>query len=138
MDNNTRKMLGLTDENITFPENWLEDVKIKGVTAQLIIGSLTYNPTHCEKCGRKNQGEIVKNGTNTTRTQMALFRNTLTYLELKRLRFLCRNCGQTIMDLHSKKIIGYSFDKKMDTTLVLRTLEAALKNRKINSTFFFS
>ncbi|MFC4709050.1 transposase [Enterococcus eurekensis] len=42
MDNNTRKMLGLTDENITFPENWLEDAKIKGVTAQLISGSLTY------------------------------------------------------------------------------------------------
>ena len=87
MDNNTRKMLGLTDENITFPENWLEDVKIKGVTAQLIKGSLTYNPTHCEKCVRKNQGELVKNGTKTTRTQMALFRNTLTYLELKRSGF---------------------------------------------------
>lgn len=39
----------------------------------------------------------------------------------------------TIMDLHSKRIIGYSFDKKMDTTLVLRTLEDALKNRKISS-----
>ena len=53
MDNNTRKMLGLTDENITFPEDWLEDVKIKGVTAQLISGSLTYKPTHCEKAGEK-------------------------------------------------------------------------------------
>lgn len=97
MDNNTRKMLGLTDENITFPEDWLKDAKIKGVTAQLISGSLTYKPTNCEKCGRKNQGEIVKNGTKTTRTQMALFRNTLTYLELKRSRFLCRHCGQTFM-----------------------------------------
>ncbi|MFC4710081.1 hypothetical protein ACWOEJ_05060 [Enterococcus eurekensis] len=36
MDNNTRKMLGLTDENITFPEDWLNDAEIKGVTAQLM------------------------------------------------------------------------------------------------------
>ena len=32
MDNSTRKMLGLTDENITFPEDWLKDAKIDGVT----------------------------------------------------------------------------------------------------------
>ena len=32
MDNNTRKILGLTDENITSPEDWLKDAKIDGVT----------------------------------------------------------------------------------------------------------
>ena len=32
MENSTRKMLGLTGENITFPEDWLEDEKIKGAT----------------------------------------------------------------------------------------------------------
>ena len=32
MENSTRKMLGLTDENITFPEDWLKDEKIKGAT----------------------------------------------------------------------------------------------------------
>ena len=35
MDNNTRKILGLTDENITFPEDWLEDAKLKGVNEHL-------------------------------------------------------------------------------------------------------
>ena len=35
MDNNTRKILGLTDENITSPEDWLKDAKIKGVTEGL-------------------------------------------------------------------------------------------------------
>lgn len=38
----------------------------------------------------------------------------------------------TIMDLHSKMIIGYSFSKKMDTDLVLRTLEQAISNQIIN------
>jgi transposase InsO family protein len=36
----------------------------------------------------------------------------------------------TILDLHSRKIIGYSFDKKMETELVVRTLEDAVANRK--------
>ena len=35
MDNSTRKILGLTDENITFPEDWLEDAKLKGVNEHL-------------------------------------------------------------------------------------------------------
>ncbi|WP_329518170.1 DDE-type integrase/transposase/recombinase, partial [Lacticaseibacillus casei] len=37
----------------------------------------------------------------------------------------------TIMHLHSRRIIGYSFSKKMDTDLVLKTLESAVKNRTI-------
>ncbi|WP_154812874.1 IS3 family transposase, partial [Lactiplantibacillus plantarum] len=36
-----------------------------------------------------------------------------------------------IMDLHSRRIIGYSFSKKMATDLVLKTLESAVKNRTI-------
>ena len=56
MDNNTRKILGLTDENIIFSEDWLKDAKIKGVTAQVIQGKLTYKPLLCKKCGYKNHG----------------------------------------------------------------------------------
>ncbi len=37
----------------------------------------------------------------------------------------------TIMDLHSRRIIGYSFSKKMATDLVLKALESAVKNRTI-------
>lgn len=36
------------------------------------------------------------------------------------------------MDLHSKMIIGYSFSKKMDTDLALRTLDQAISNQMIN------
>ncbi|MFT8977338.1 DDE-type integrase/transposase/recombinase [Liquorilactobacillus nagelii] len=38
----------------------------------------------------------------------------------------------TIMDLHSKMIIGYSFSQTMDTDLVLRTLNQAISNQTIN------
>ncbi|MHC5269740.1 ISL3 family transposase [Enterococcus sp. LJL98] len=97
MDNNTRKMLGLTDENIMFSENWLEEIERKGSKAYLIKGELSYIPLACEKCGIKNQGEVVKNGTKTTQTQMPLFKSTLTYLKLKRSRFLCRACQSTFI-----------------------------------------
>lgn len=35
----------------------------------------------------------------------------------------------TILDLHSKMIIGYSFGKTMETSLILDTLKDALLNR---------
>jgi transposase InsO family protein len=38
----------------------------------------------------------------------------------------------TVMDLHSKMIIGYSFSQTMDTDLVLRTLDQAISNQTIN------
>lgn len=95
MDNHTKKILGLKDPNLIFSENWLEEKKVKGVTAHVIKGLLTYVPPCCEKCGIKNEGQIIKNGTHTTRTQLPKFNQYLTLLELKRTRFLCRNCGKT-------------------------------------------
>lgn len=36
----------------------------------------------------------------------------------------------TVMDLHSKKIIGYHFDKEMTTDIVIKALNSACLNRK--------
>ncbi|WP_440964421.1 IS3 family transposase [Pediococcus pentosaceus] len=52
----------------------------------------------------------------------------MTYIQTKRNGWCYLS---TIMDLHSQRIIGYSFSKKMDTDLVLKTLESAVKNRTI-------
>ncbi|MFS1240406.1 IS3 family transposase [Lactiplantibacillus plantarum] len=52
----------------------------------------------------------------------------MTYIQTKRNGWCYLS---TIMDLHSRRIIGYSFSKKMDTDLVLKTLESAVKNRTI-------
>ena len=95
MDNHTRKLTGLTDKNITFEENWFVEKKIKGQTIFIIQGKLSYTPTHCRKCGCKNEGTIVKNGTHLTRSQLVPIRGRKTMLYLKRSRFLCRKCGAT-------------------------------------------
>jgi len=92
MDNHTRKLLGLTDKTLQFEEEWLEERKYKGVLAQFIKGRLTHSPSHCEHCGSVH---FIRNGSYTTRSQMLKVKERLTILELKRSRFLCRDCGQT-------------------------------------------
>ena len=60
MDNNTRIMFGLKNENISFPKDWLENVKIKEITAQVIKGSLTCNPNRCEKWNHKTKEQSLR------------------------------------------------------------------------------
>ena len=44
----TRKLLNIKDKHITFEEDYLEEVKIHGVTSFIFKGILSYQPTHCE------------------------------------------------------------------------------------------
>ena len=41
MDNNTRKLLGITDPNIKFSDNWLLSNNKKQITRWSIMGTLT-------------------------------------------------------------------------------------------------
>lgn len=52
----------------------------------------------------------------------------ITYIQTKRDGWCYLS---TITDLHSRQIIGYSFSKKMDTKLIMKTLESAVQNRTI-------
>ena len=40
-------LLDLKDKNITFSENWMEDVQINGIRSKVISGILSFQPTHC-------------------------------------------------------------------------------------------
>ena len=53
-------MFGLKDKDISFPKDWLENVKIKEITAQAIKGSLTYNPNRCEKWNHKTKEQSLR------------------------------------------------------------------------------
>ena len=83
MDNTTRKLLGLTDKNLFFDDDWLEERKYKGVNAQIIKGNLTNRFSHCLQCGSVR---IIRNGSYVTNSQMLKFKERLTILELKRSR----------------------------------------------------
>jgi transposase len=97
MDYNTRKLLGLTDNNIHFTQDWLSEKNYRGTTANVISGKLSYRPLCCEKCGEINQNQIICNGTVQTTTQLPVFNYQLTFLQLNRTRFLCYSCGATFV-----------------------------------------
>ena len=74
MDNNTRKLLGITDLNIKFSDNWLLSNNKKQITRWSIIGTLTYKPKACPNCGAVNNHSITKHGFCTVCHPFGLFR----------------------------------------------------------------
>ena len=47
----TRKLLTIKDKNIYFPPDYLKEVNLNGLTSFIFKGILSYQPTHCERCG---------------------------------------------------------------------------------------
>ena len=59
-------MFGLKDKDISFPKDWLENVKIKRITVQVMKGPLTDNPNRWEKWKHENEGTTAKKGIQNT------------------------------------------------------------------------
>ncbi|MCT3285018.1 transposase [Lactiplantibacillus pentosus] len=95
MDNCTKKLLGLTDKNLIFEEDWLVTKQEAGITTNIILAKLSYTPPYCRKCGIKNEGQIIKHGTHNTTVQLLPFRSAKTELSLDRTRSLCKECHST-------------------------------------------
>ena len=95
MDHCIRILLGLTYENLFFEEEWLETIDEEGVRTNLIHAKLSYTPIRCRKCGIKNKGKIIKNGSHKTKVQLLPYRATKTELRLVRTRFYCKECQST-------------------------------------------
>ena len=92
MDNNTRKLLNLTDESLIFNEEWLSREARNNRSVNMISGRLVSPERQCEQCGFS---QCVKNGTYQTITQLPELNRYPAYLKLKRERYLCKNCGST-------------------------------------------
>ena len=92
------KLLGIKDENIKVDEgDCLREEVRNGLHCKVISAKLTYIPEACKCCGCVNDGSIVKNGTKLTRPLLLDMAGCPAYLELKKQRFLCRECGQTFI-----------------------------------------
>ncbi len=92
MDNNTRKLLNLTDESLIFDNNWLSREARHSCAVNMISGRLTRVDRICPQCGFSN---CVKNGTYQTISQLPEVERRPTYLKLKRERYICKNCQST-------------------------------------------
>ena len=94
----TRKLLNIKDKNITFPDDYLEEVKLNGITSFIFKGILSYQPTHCQKCGTLFDSKFKKHGFKTSRIVIPKVSLHDTYLELKKQRYYCGHC-QSIFTL---------------------------------------
>lgn len=83
-----------------------------------------YKPTPSQQ-KMEEHPNLLNQDFNTTKLNQKWVTD-ITYIQTKKDGWCCLS---TILDLHSRMIIGYSFGKKMDTRLVLNTLEDALLKR---------
>lgn len=77
----------IKDKNITFPDDYLEEVKLNGITSFIFKGILSYQPTHCQKCGTLFDSKFKKHGFKTSRIVIPKVSLHDTYLELKKQRY---------------------------------------------------
>ena len=57
--NSIKSLLDIQDPNIIFEEDCVKEGTFKEKTCKYISGNLTYNPTHCERCGVENVDYMV-------------------------------------------------------------------------------
>ncbi|BEH90279.1 hypothetical protein T23_03810 [Turicibacter faecis] len=76
-------LLDLKDKNITFSENCIQETQIKNVRSKLILGTLSFQPTHCYHCGHSFDSNIIKHGFKTSRIKLVKISGFDAYLDLK-------------------------------------------------------
>ena len=120
----TKEILNIKDNNVYFNENCLEVCELKGIKTKIFHRFLTYNPTHCDKCGNVNEGheDIInwgwKKNCKVKITKVCGF-NALLLLDKQ--RFKCNHCGKTfiaktnVVDFHKQ----ISNDTKLNITIDL-------------------
>ena len=89
------RKLSIKDKNITFQEDYLEEVKFNGITSFIFKGILSYQPTHCQKCGTLFDSKFKKHGFKTSRIVIPKVSLHDTYLELKKQRYYYGHCQST-------------------------------------------
>lgn len=97
LSNYTRNILNIKDININFYENCLENKIINGIETKIFRGYLTYIPTHCPLCKKKNNGfnDIIKwNWKRNCKVILPKVSNYNAILLLDKQRFLCKHCGK--------------------------------------------
>ena len=88
------EMLELKDNNIKFFENCYYKEKINKVTYKIFEGYLTYQPSHCYKCGVAFDSKFVKHGFISSDIVVPDVAGYKTILRLHKQRYLCKHCNK--------------------------------------------
>ena len=92
MDNDTRSLVGLTDEKFITDEDWLEIKHENHEEIYIINGKWDKD---CKCCPYYRNKNIIKHTPTPHKIILPLLRERKTYLELKLQRFICKDCGKT-------------------------------------------
>lgn len=88
------EILELKEDNIYFYENCCFKEKIKGITHKIFEGYLTYQPTHCYKCGSIFDKGFEKHGFITSNIKIPNVVGYKAILRLHKQRYLCKHCNK--------------------------------------------
>lgn len=88
------EMLELKDNNINFFENCYYKEKINNVVHKIFEGYLTYQPSHCYKCGTAFDSKFEKHGFINSDIVVPDVAGYKTILRLHKQRYLCKHCNK--------------------------------------------
>ena len=88
------EILELKDNNITFYENYYHTEVIHGITNKIFEGYLTYEPSHCYKCGVAFDNNFQKHGFITSDIKIPDVSGFKSILRLHKQRYLCKHCNK--------------------------------------------
>ncbi len=86
------EILELKDKNINFYENCYFKEKINNITHKVFEGYLTYQPSHCYKCGVMFDEQFEKHGFITSNIKIPNVSGFKSILRLHKQRYLCKHC----------------------------------------------
>ena len=95
MNNILEATLQIKDKNIIW-DNKVQEKIFKKRKSLFYSATYTHKPEFCTVCGCVSQNNnIVKNGTKTSRITLCSVSGLPAYLNLRKQRFLCRECGSS-------------------------------------------
>ena len=95
MNNILEATLQIKDKNMIW-DNKVQEKIFKKRKSLFYSATYTHKPEFCTVCGCVSQNNnIVKNGTKTSRITLCSVLGLPAYLNLRKQRFLCRECGSS-------------------------------------------
>ena len=94
ISNSILKILNIKDQNIKFNENFLEERILKDKRCLIFKGYLENSFECCPYCGCIDS--IKKNGTKTSLIKIPKISELISYLELKKQIYKCKQCNRKV------------------------------------------
>ena len=129
--NSILKVLNFKDKNIIFNENFIENRKIKNKNSLVFKGYLKNDYKCCPVCGCINKNTIVKNGTKISLIKIPKVSELVSYIELTKQRYQCKNCKKRFTALTN--IVDYRCHISNNTKLsIINYVKDVLPNTLIS------